>query len=246
MTGRAEQARATGAQQGLVGRLLTWTNAALGGFLAIALWGVVAMSLATAGGSGTAGGGVRLAVLPFTNRGAADDAYFVDGVADQIRGTLSNIEGFQVIARSSSDQYRETTKSPADIGKELNVEYLLSATVSWIRSGETGGRVQVVPELIEVRTGAVKWQQAVRCRPDRRLPGPGRCGPTGRHGAQHPARRRGTAGAHPSAHHQPGRLGHLPEGQGRRRLRQWGGPSGRAGIAGTGRGPRFRVCPGVG
>lgn len=118
------------------------------------------MSLATAGGSGSAGAGVRLAVLPFTNRGAADDGYFVDGVADQIRGTLSNIDGFQVIARSSSDQYRETTKTPAEIGRELNVEYLLSATVSWVRSGETGGRVQVVPELIDARTGAVKWQQA--------------------------------------------------------------------------------------
>lgn len=40
------------------------------------------------------------------------------------------------------------------------MDYLLGATVVWARSGEGKGRVQVSPELIDVRTGASKWQQS--------------------------------------------------------------------------------------
>src|SRR6185503_18162674 len=68
--------------------------------------------------------------------------------------------GFQVTARSSTDQYRQTTKSPQVIGRELGVDYLLGATVVWAKSGDGKGRVQVSPELIDVRTGASKWQQS--------------------------------------------------------------------------------------
>jgi tetratricopeptide (TPR) repeat protein len=138
MTGRVEKARAAGASPGGMSRFLTWSNATLGGFMAVALWGVVAMSIA-AGGGGATGGGIRLAVLPFTNRGAADDAYFVDGVADQIRGTLGNIPGFEVIARTSSDQYRETNRTPVDIGRDLNVQYLLAAWDTYLKSKSTAG-----------------------------------------------------------------------------------------------------------
>ncbi len=102
----------------------------------------------------------RLAVLPFINRGAAEDAYFADGIADEVRGKLADLGTLQLIARSSSDQYRQGTKSPKEIGAELGVDYLLTATVHWAKAADGTSRVQVVPELIDARTGDIAWQQS--------------------------------------------------------------------------------------
>ncbi|HTL05903.1 MAG TPA: protein kinase [Gemmatimonadales bacterium] len=165
LTSKAEARRRQGeAVSGLAARL-TWRNATLGGLGALGLWAVVATVLVfrgPGGGGGAAGGLVRLAVLPFENRGAPEDGYFVDGMTDQVRGKLMSLAGFQVTARTSSDQYKASTKPPQQIGKELGVDYLLTSTVTWIRTagGSGKGRVQVVPELIAVKTGAGAWQQA--------------------------------------------------------------------------------------
>jgi serine/threonine-protein kinase len=100
----------------------------------------------------------RLAVLPFENLGQPEDGYFADGVTDEIRGKLSALPGLQVTARSSSSQYKGTPKSPAEIGRELGVDYLLTGTVRWEKGG-TGSRVRVSPELIQVATGSARWQE---------------------------------------------------------------------------------------
>ncbi len=161
-TGRFEALRRSGAPVAGIGRWFTWGNAARGGGLAGALWVMVAVGLVFKGpgATPTADAGIRLAVLPFENRGDPADAYVVDGIADQVRGKLTGLGAFQVTARTSSDQYRGTSKSPAEIGRELGVDYLLTATVSWAKTAQGGGRVQVVPELIDTRTGAATWQQA--------------------------------------------------------------------------------------
>ncbi|HEX5634623.1 MAG TPA: protein kinase, partial [Gemmatimonadales bacterium] len=111
---------------------------------------------AAANASGTA----RLAVLPFENLGDTADAYFADGIADELRGKLTAVPGLEVIARASSLQYRNSGKPPQEIAKELGVRYLLTGTVRWDKQGQ--GRVRVSPELIEVTPGgapASKWQQ---------------------------------------------------------------------------------------
>jgi TolB-like protein/tetratricopeptide (TPR) repeat protein len=156
-----EARRLAGRPSGGLARWLTWRNASLGAGLAAALWVGVALVLVFKG-PGAAGGGAavkRLAVLPFENLGSADDAYFADGIADQVRGKLTALTGLQITARSSSVQYRATTKSPQDIGRELGVSYLLSATVRWAAGAGNTRRVQVTPELIDARTGAATWQQ---------------------------------------------------------------------------------------
>jgi TolB-like protein len=99
-----------------------------------------------------------LAVLPFENLGSAEDEYFADGVSDEVRGKLAGLPGLQVTARSSSNQYKNTDKSPREIGRELGVEYLLTGTVRWDK-GEGGSRVRVSPELIRVTTGSTEWQE---------------------------------------------------------------------------------------
>ena len=161
VTGRMEARRRAGAATPGLGRLFTWRNATLGGALALGSWALVVMALIIKGpGGGGSGGAVRLAVLPFENRGTAEDAYLVDGIADQVRGKLTGLGGFQVTARTSSDQYRGTKKPLQAIGSELGVDYLLAATVTWIKAEAGKGRVQVSPELIDARTGASKWQQS--------------------------------------------------------------------------------------
>ena len=104
----------------------------------------------------------RLAVLPFENLGSPEDDYFADGIADEIRAKLTSLSGVEVIARGSSTPYKKTTKSQTQIAGELGVGYLLTATVRWQKSGGAS-RVQVTPELVEVRKSgapASKWQES--------------------------------------------------------------------------------------
>jgi len=112
-------------------------------------------------GAGEAGALKRVAVLPFENLGSPEDDYFADGIADEIRGKLTTLRGVEVIARGSSTPYKKTTKTPELIAEELDVTYLLTATVRWVKSGGTS-RVHVSPELVHVSgSGAAtsKWQQ---------------------------------------------------------------------------------------
>ena len=100
----------------------------------------------------------RVAVLPFENLGRPDKAYFADGITDEIRGKLATVPGLQVTARTSSAQYRQTTKSPREIGRELGVDFLLTGTVRWDQE-ESRSRVRVSPELVQAASGSTRWQQ---------------------------------------------------------------------------------------
>ena len=112
------------------------------------------------GASGTEGGAIRVAVLPFENLGDSSDAYFADGLTDAVRGKLTAVPGLAVIAVTSSSQYRHTSKSPQQIAQELGgVRYLLVGNVRWAKAGGAS-RVQVRPSLIDVTTGTDTWEQA--------------------------------------------------------------------------------------
>jgi eukaryotic-like serine/threonine-protein kinase len=104
-------------------------------------------------GAGGTGGAKVLAVLPFENLGDSADAYFADGVANDLRTKLSQVRGLAVVARSSSNEYRGSKKSAQQIARELGVEYLLTATVQWAKSPGGMSRVRVTPELVDVRPG---------------------------------------------------------------------------------------------
>ena len=110
-------------------------------------------------GGESASGPRLLAVLPFENQGAPDDEYFADGVTDAVRGKLAALPQLRVTARSSSNQYKKTAKSPQEIGRELGVQYLLTGTVRWDKRGNGGSRVQVNPELVQVATASTQWQR---------------------------------------------------------------------------------------
>jgi len=108
------------------------------------------------------GGAKVLAVLPFENLGDSADAYFAEGVANDLRTKLSQLPGLQVIARGSSNEYQKTTKTQQQIARELGVDYLLTATVQWEKVAGGASRVRVSPELVDVSPNHAphsKWGQ---------------------------------------------------------------------------------------
>jgi eukaryotic-like serine/threonine-protein kinase len=109
----------------------------------------------------TSGGNDRkmLVVLPFENLGSAEDEYFADGLTEAIGTRLGSIDRLGIIARQSAMQYKRTTKSPRQIGQELGVQYILSGTVRWDRSGGGPSRVRVSPQLIAVADQRQLWAQ---------------------------------------------------------------------------------------
>jgi serine/threonine protein kinase/tetratricopeptide (TPR) repeat protein len=107
-------------------------------------------------------GARRIAVLPFQNLGDSSTEYFADGVTDAVRGKLSALPGLQVIASSSSNEYKHTSKPLASIARELGTDYLLIARIRWAKSADGKSRVEVSPELVDVSPGhppTTKWQQ---------------------------------------------------------------------------------------
>jgi TolB-like protein/Flp pilus assembly protein TadD len=111
------------------------------------------------GGDDLSAGAKRLAVLPFENLGRTEDEYFADGLTDEVRGKLAALPGLQVIASASAGQYKGTSKPPAQIARELGVEYLLVGKVRWEKPAAGQSRVRVSPELVEVATASTKWQE---------------------------------------------------------------------------------------
>ncbi|SEB24536.1 adenylate/guanylate cyclase domain-containing protein [Variovorax sp. YR216] len=94
-----------------------------------------------------------LAVMPFTNLGGdPEQAYFVDGVVDDIITALSRVRWFFVIARSSSFTYRGRAVDAKQVGKELGVRYLLQGTVR-----KAQGRLRIAVQLVEAETGRHVW-----------------------------------------------------------------------------------------
>lgn len=99
----------------------------------------------------------RLAVLPFVNLGAPGDAYFADGITEEITARLASIQGLGVIARTTSVQYRDTDKTVREIGQELGVDYVLEGTVRWENVSDGPSRVRVTPQLIRVADDTHVW-----------------------------------------------------------------------------------------
>jgi serine/threonine-protein kinase len=103
-----------------------------------------------------------LAVLPFENRGDSTTEYFADGITDAVRGKLSALPGLQVIASSSSNEYKHSRKALPVIARELGADYLLIARIRWARQPDGTSRVEVSPELVDVGpagTPRTRWQQ---------------------------------------------------------------------------------------
>jgi adenylate cyclase len=96
-----------------------------------------------------------VAVLPFTNRSKSeDDAYFADGLHDDLLTYLSKITDMKVISRTSVMGYRDTTKNMKTIGGELGVATLLEGSVQRVTN-----QVRINVQLIDVDTDEHLWAE---------------------------------------------------------------------------------------
>jgi serine/threonine-protein kinase len=134
-----------------------WVPRVAVGF-AVVVVAVVALLIGTADRGAAPGGSGEpmLAVLPFANLGEADDAYFADGMTEEIIARLVNVDGLGVISRRSTMRYRQTDKPIAEIARELDVDYVLEGTVRWDRSQEPE-RVRITPQLTRVADEVSLW-----------------------------------------------------------------------------------------
>ena len=97
-----------------------------------------------------------IAVLPFENLSEEKgNAYFTDGVQDEILTDLAKVADLKVISRTSVMQYKSgAERNLRDIAKALGVAHVLEGTVQ-----RAGDRVRVSAQLIDARTGTHLWAE---------------------------------------------------------------------------------------
>jgi TolB-like protein/Flp pilus assembly protein TadD len=94
-----------------------------------------------------------IAVLPFENLSdEKENAYFADGIQDDLLTNLSKIGDLRVISRTSVMQYRGKPSNLRDIGKTLGVSNILEGSVR-----RSGNKVRVNVQLIDANTDEHIW-----------------------------------------------------------------------------------------
>jgi TolB-like protein/Flp pilus assembly protein TadD len=97
-----------------------------------------------------------VAVLPFANlSGDASQAYFSDGLSEELRTTLARNRKLLVMAQASSAMFRDHKEDAVTIAAKLGVAFLLEGSVR-----RSGGIVRVAADLIDGATGFSRWSQS--------------------------------------------------------------------------------------
>jgi len=92
-------------------------------------------------------------VLPFENLSEDKaNAYFADGIQDEILTRLSKIADLKVIARTSTQHYKSAPENLPEIGKQLGVAYILEGRVQ-----KSGDAVRVSVQLIKAANESHLW-----------------------------------------------------------------------------------------
>jgi TolB-like protein/predicted Zn-dependent protease len=97
-----------------------------------------------------------IAVLAFDDLSPQrDQAYFAEGISEELLNLLARIEGFKVAARTSSFKFRGANLDIGEIGRALNVETVLEGSVR-----KSGAQLRVTAQLINVADGFHLWSQS--------------------------------------------------------------------------------------
>src|SRR5262249_43741468 len=104
----------------------------------------------------TASGMPSIAVLPFDNYGG-DEATerLAKGITEDIITDLSRVRDFDVIARNSTEAYKGKSVDVRQIGRDLNVNYVLEGSIQ-----RQGDRIRATAQLIDAKTGAHLWSES--------------------------------------------------------------------------------------
>ena len=96
-----------------------------------------------------------IAVLPFENRSRLeDDAFFVEGIHDDLLTNLARIGGLKVISRTSVSRYADTEKAIPEIARELGVATVMEGAVQ-----RSGNQVRINVQLIDAQTDEHLWAE---------------------------------------------------------------------------------------
>jgi adenylate cyclase len=96
-----------------------------------------------------------IAVLPFQNMsGDPEQEFFSDGITEDITTALSKVRWFFVIARNSSFTYKGRAVDVKQVGRELDVRYVLEGSVR-----KAGSRMRVTAQLVDAVTGNHVWAE---------------------------------------------------------------------------------------
>ena len=96
-----------------------------------------------------------IAVLPFQNMSSdAEQAYFSDGISEELLNLLAKIPELRVVARTSSFMYRDGKTSIPEIGKALKVAAVLEGSVR-----KNGDKVRITVQLIRASDGTHLWSE---------------------------------------------------------------------------------------
>ena len=124
-----------------------------------AIWlGAAAATVAAVGSAGwkrrpSPPGARSLAVLPFANAASdADAEYLCDGITESLIRRISHLPELRVMARSTVFNFKGRAIDPRSVGRQLNVDAILTGTVT-----RRAGRVIISAELVDVATGAQLW-----------------------------------------------------------------------------------------
>src|SRR5437764_2499371 len=94
-----------------------------------------------------------IAVLPFENRSEDKaNAYFADGIQDEILTRLSKISDLKVISRTSTQHYKSAPENLPDIARQLGVAHILEGSVQ-----KSGDAVRVNVQLIKAANDSHLW-----------------------------------------------------------------------------------------
>ncbi len=96
-----------------------------------------------------------VAVLPFQNLSSdRDNAYFADGIQEEVLTRLAKIGDLKVISRTSTQGYQSEPGNLAEIAKQLGVANILEGSVQ-----KAGNQVRVNVHLVNVQTGSQLWAE---------------------------------------------------------------------------------------
>jgi TolB-like protein len=97
-----------------------------------------------------------VAVLPFVNlSNDPEQGFLSDGIADEIIGLLSQVDGMRVTARSSAFLFRDRTQDIKEIGRALGVAHILDGSVR-----RSGSQLRITAQLVDVDTGFGIWTKS--------------------------------------------------------------------------------------
>jgi TolB-like protein len=97
-----------------------------------------------------------IAVLPFENRSEDKaNAYFADGIQDEILTRLAKIGALKVISRTSTQHYKSAPENLPEIARQLGVAHILEGSVQ-----KAGDQVHINAQLIRAATGEHLWAES--------------------------------------------------------------------------------------